>query len=121
MSEEQNAINIYTCQTCGWKAITKNLVVGTTPFMIGCEHCSGSCHSSFYHVAQDQIPTHEWFKPATDAELIATIDAELAKLGKRGRPLRRQRQMIIDETKEHVSMGGLLLRKVASVLAESRS
>lgn len=29
-------INEYTCQSCGGKIVTRDLVDGTTPFMIGC-------------------------------------------------------------------------------------
>jgi hypothetical protein len=77
MSEPAGGINVYKCQTCGWKAVTENLVEGTTPFMIACERCTGSCYSSFYRVPQDQPATHVWFKPDTDEELIAAVDAEI--------------------------------------------
>ena len=111
-------LNIYTCNTCGGRIVTVDLVEGTTPFMVGCrvtEHdaklranedglaieelrglwdtlkCKGDMYSSFYRVPPDAPePTWEWYKP--DAK-------EYAKL-----PLVTRR--------DHVDKGGLLLRRI---------
>lgn len=81
--------NVYTCGTCGWQAVTIDLVQGVTPFMIGCERegCRGDAYSAFYRVDQAREPTHEWYRP--DA-------AEARKLGKLW--------------KHHLENGGLKLR-----------
>jgi hypothetical protein len=95
--ETKNAINIYTCKVCGWKAITKNLEEGVTPAFIGCEgndcdkHELPACISSMYHVPQNLQPTHEWYKPTEDE-------------------LMRKTWML-----EHVFKGGLVLRKVGDL------
>lgn len=97
MTEAARAINVYTCPTCGWKAITRNLVEGVTPFLIRCEgkKCDKDnfpgCMSAMYRVNQHQTPTHEWYKPS-DEELM-------------------RRPWAID----HVAQGGLLLRRVGDL------
>lgn len=99
VSEEKGAINIYTCPSCGWRAITRNRDDGTTPFMIACEgkDCEadprvGGCTSAFYRVDQTLEPTHEWYRPLSAGERKAMKDPAL---------------------RDHVRMGGLLLRKIA--------
>lgn len=84
--------NAYICQTCGKYTITIDRENGTTPFMIGCQAtpgCFGIAQSSFYRVANDKTPTHEWYKP----QLSTLTD-----------PWER----------DHVSKGGLLLREIAT-------
>ena len=84
--------NIYACSACKHKFVTIDLVEGTTPFMLRCLHCKdSSAQSSCYKVPQDLLPTHEWYKPD---------EAEYAKLDSD------------PNTKEHVDMGGLLVRPV---------
>lgn len=93
MSEQHNAINIYTCQTCGWKMITINRAEGVTPAFVSCENgCDPesfpTCISSMYRVPQTLTPTYEWYRPS-DEEMKDKPHAV-----------------------EHVRMGGLLLRKI---------
>jgi hypothetical protein len=89
----QGKKNVYTCQTCAWKAITVDLVEGVTPFMIGCERplCEGDAYSAGYVVDQTLLPTHEWYRPDTK---------EAKRLGRLWR--------------DHLKGGGLKLRKVGS-------
>lgn len=98
--EKKGQINVYVCPA-GHKTITENLDDGTTPMIIGCEHprpysstlpCGEMAKSSFYRVDQTLKAGFEWYKP-TDLKAIA----------------RRLR--------EHVRMGGLLLRKKRKVVA----
>ncbi len=93
MSEPANAINVYTCDECKWKAVTRNRDEGTTPFMIGCEArgCDGICTSAFYVVPDGSVPTHEWYRPTSAGERKALSDPDTA---------------------EHCRLGGMLLRKV---------
>jgi len=78
--------------------ITVDTDEGTTPFMIGCKAtpgCDGTAQSMFYrlpHELQQRAATHEWYRPtATEAKRL-----------KNG-------------TKEHVRLGGLLLREAGKV------
>jgi len=89
--------NIYTCQECGGHLITKDLVPGTTPFIIACQvthGCPGRMQSSMYRVfdPDDKLGhTHEWYKPIlTSAMSPSTMD--------------------------HVRKGGLLLRAITGQL-----
>ncbi len=97
MSEPANAINVYTCPECGWQAITINRVEGTTPFQICCEgNCrasgwNGGAYSSFYQVDQSLTPTHEWYRPTTAGE---------------------RKKLRNPDTREHVALGGLLIREL---------
>lgn len=104
MSEQQHAINVYTCPACGWRAVTVNLVAGTTPMFIQCEgsfDCARKFQgnrdypgavSAMYRVPQDLEPTHEWYKP-TEAEIVS------------------HRAAAIPAIRQHVELGGLLLRQ----------
>lgn len=95
MSEAKNAINEYRCPLCGWKAITKTLEDGVTPMFIRCEgkRCDRNtlpaAASMMYRVNQAQQPTHEWYRPDAK-ELEGSTDG----------------------VREHVSQGGLMLRKL---------
>lgn len=102
MSEVAGAINTYTCNLCGWKAITINRVEGTTPFIIRCENLTcrekrsasadvGDCYSAVYRVPQSLAPTHEWYRPTTPGEKKKLKDPSVQR---------------------HVEMGGLLLRRI---------
>ena len=97
MTEAANAINVYTCDTCGGRIVTKNLVEGTTPFSLSClatTNCRGTMYSCIYQCDQTLAPTHEWFLH------------DITKAGVRKR-LGRVPGMI-----EHVEQGGLDLRPV---------
>ena len=103
--------NVYTCQACGGTVVTVDRDTGTTPFMISHSEvagsgCNGPMYSAFYpkgprppHIG---APTHEWYAP-TKAEL----KAECASHDRYTR----------DAIRQHVEMGGLLLRPIP---AESR-
>lgn len=95
MAEAQGAVNVYTCQSCGARLVTKNRDEGTTPFMVGCQRdgCGGVCYSGFYRVDQSLVPTHEWFRPVSAGE---------------------RRHLANPDVAEHVKMGGLLLRDLAT-------
>lgn len=83
-------INQYTCQTCGETITTIDRDEGTTPFMLDCfatQNCSGTMQSHLYLVDQMLKPNFEWYKP------------DLKSLKNRKRHLR-----------EHVALGGLLIR-----------
>lgn len=89
--EPRRTLNIYTCESCGFHIVTKDVDVGTTPFMIPCEAlaCEGRMLSSMYAVFdQNMRPGYHWYKPAAP-EWGALSPGEL----------------------EHVRKGGLLLRK----------
>lgn len=83
--------NIYTCSICRGHIVTRDREEGVTPFMISCkatENCKGMMQSSMYRVFDGSMAaTYEWYKP---------LDMRGLSAGER----------------EHVSMGGLLLRKM---------
>ena len=86
----ESKINIYECP-CKHRTITVDLLKGTTPFIIKCreDNCIEFARSYFYEVDQTLTPSHEWYKP-NEKEYMSLEPA----------------------TKEHVDMGGLLLRKI---------
>lgn len=90
MSQRDNKLNIYVCQACNGHIVTLDVDEGTTPFMIPCKAtlgCKGVMRSSMYRVFdQTMAEGWQWYKP-TNAEAVAP-------------PYR-----------EHVRMGGLLLRR----------
>lgn len=87
-------INTYTCPE-GHVTVTINKDDGTTPMMLMCRqkakdgkhNCTEFAQSAWYRCSQDLTPEYEWYKPDS-----------LAGLNR--------------EEKEHVTMGGLLLRKI---------
>jgi hypothetical protein len=86
----QGKLNRYTCRECGGAFVTIDRDDGVTPFMTGCQMrvgCKGPAQSALYRVEQSLRPTHEWYRPTVLEHL---------------RPGERQ----------HVEMGGLLLRRV---------
>lgn len=90
MAGYQGKINIYVCDVCKGNMVTIDRDDGTTPFMTSCKAkygCEGPMVSSMYRVDQTLRPTHEWYAPTVLDHL---------------RPAERQ----------HVEMGGLLLRRV---------
>jgi hypothetical protein len=87
--------NVYVCPK-GHKTVTVDKDYGTTPFMMRCRqrdddgkhNCTEMSKSSFYQVDQALEPEYEWYKPS---ELNGLNSAE----------------------REHVKMGGLMLRKIS--------
>lgn len=85
--------NVYTCPH-GHKTVTVDVDDGTTPFMLRCRqraddgkhNCTEMARSSFYQVNQSLEAEFEWYKP------------DIKKVSK--------------SEKEHVRMGGLLIRKI---------
>jgi hypothetical protein len=92
--------NIYRCDadSCQHEMVTIDTDGGTTPFITACPRCKANTVSRFYRVPQDLTPTHEWYSP-TDRELEVV-------LLKFANP--HQKQYVRD----HVKMGGLLLREL---------
>lgn len=84
-------LNIYVCNVCGDHIVTVDLVVGVTPFMVGCratEGCKGFMKSSMYRVFNQKMrPDFEWYRPDG---LDGLTQGEVS----------------------HVQQGGLLLRPV---------
>lgn len=84
--------NIYQCDACRGVIVTVDRDEGVTPFMIDCratEGCGGVMKSHFYRCDQTYRAEFEWYRPG-----------------------RLERLFLNRRTKEHVKMGGLLLRKV---------
>lgn len=81
-------INVYVCPQ-GHQTITIDKDEGTTPFKLGCRtpNCGQLATSQFYQVDQSLMPEYEWYKP-TDIKKVAK------------------------NLKEHVRMGGLIIRKI---------
>lgn len=90
----QGKANIYVCEVCRGHIVTRDRDNGTTPFMITCHattSCKGMMKSSFYRVFdQDVREDYEWYRPSA----VEVVPAQ---------------------HRHHVSMGGLLLRKVGGV------
>lgn len=81
-------INQYTCRLCGKKITTIDRDEGTTPAMLHCRatpRCTGTMFSAMYQVNQLLKPDYEWYKPTGKVKAVE---------------------------REHVEMGGLLIRKV---------
>jgi len=89
------ARNAYRCKTCGRYSVLVHLDAGVTPMFLHClqDGCDGQGVSAMYPPepwpAGIGEPTHEWYRPGR---------AEYATL----RPAER----------EHVDLGGLLLRPI---------
>lgn len=83
-------VNVYVCETCGHKMVTRDCDLGVTPFMTHCRlgDCEGWAQSRMYRVPQDLSPSHEWYRPS-----------------------REEFDALDDATKIHCGNGGLLLRK----------
>lgn len=92
--EDAGLVNVYTCQICGGRIVTKNRDAGTTPFFLRCRAttgCDGDMYSGFYRVDQQQPHGWEWFKPLSAGE---------------------RKKLDTVSMVEHVAMGGLILRQV---------
>jgi len=93
--QDNRRINQYTCETCGGVITTIDRVPGTTPFSLVCRAtpgCNGRSYSSMYRVQPGLTPTHEWYKPDK---------------------LPRDPGM-----RQHVQMGGLLIRPVEKLAGD---
>lgn len=91
MPEEAAKINQYVCRECGGRVTTVNADRGTTPFMIRCRAtrgCKGMAESRFYRVEPGLRPQFEWYRP--EGQELKQLDVL---------------------TLEHVSRGGLILRR----------
>ena len=85
-------LNQYVCKSCDRVITTVDTDDGTTSMTIPCvtKGCNGHMHSQFYMVEQSLIPEYEWYAPPLKA----------MKNNKR-------------KYRDHVRMGGLLLRPLA--------
>ena len=84
--------NIYVCEVCNRQIITVDVDDGTTPFMTRCRAtngCKGWMQSQFYHVDQKLHASFEWFHPPLSDDMSPAM-------------------------RDHVQMGGLMLRAVSS-------
>lgn len=94
----QGKVNIYVYEACRGHIVTRDRDAGTTPFMTACHAtvgCKGKMQSSMYRVFnQDVRESHEWYRPSA-LEVVPTY------------------------ARQHVAMGGLLLRKVTDTLPDA--
>jgi hypothetical protein len=83
----ENPVNVYTCSN-GHETITTHVDGGTTPFLMQCKKdgCLQISRSACHRVDQNRVAEWEWFRPDTMTEVPGML-------------------------REHVSMGGLLIRK----------
>lgn len=89
-----NRINVYTCPN-GHQTVTIDLVEGTTPMILRCRqraddgkhNCTDFAESAWYRCDQSLTPEYEWYKPDSLKGLSS-------------------------EERDHVKLGGLLLRKI---------
>ena len=82
-------LNVYVCEVCRGKTITRDLEAGVTPFLIQCRAkpgCKGHAQSLMYRCDQDLKETHQWRLPKP-SDILS--EGEL----------------------NHVANGGLLLRE----------
>ena len=101
--------NHYVCERCESITIAKDEDEGTTPFMIPCRAtpgCEGTASSTFYRGPQDatQVPHVVFYKPKDEA---AMRDA-----------LRKEHRRHHDAIREHVALGGLLMRDGPAAVPE---
>lgn len=85
---KDDMINQYTCPECGGVITTVHVDHGVTPMFLACratKDCIGSMVSSMYRVDQTLQADYEWYRPKT-------------------MPFNRG-------LRQHVQMGGLLIRK----------
>jgi hypothetical protein len=105
----QGRENVYTCTSCKRQLVTIDRDQGTTPFFMRCDPkrtpggCGGKMESACYPTGERpphiDAPTHEWYNP-TPAELAVECEKEDAFHAK--------------WLREHVAMGGLLIRPIAA-------
>lgn len=90
-------LNIYTCDNCRKHIVTRDISEGVTPFMLASiEFCPNQCGnharmtSSMYRVFdQRMVEDYVWYKPSA----IEVVPAH---------------------ARDHVSRGGLMIRKAAA-------
>lgn len=96
MSESAGATNAYDCK-CGRVMVFYLLENGTTPAFMTCDQCGKHATSRWYRNVEGLKPEYEWYKPT-----------------------RSQYKRLNPHMKEHVDLGGLLYRPIAtSTLGES--
>lgn len=100
--EKQNSKNAYICNLLH-STVTVHKDAGTTPMFLSCLTCGKRAVSRMGQVDDSLIPTHEWYKP-TDEDCIA--EAERISQEK------ETYKYTLHAIREHVAMGGLLLRKI---------
>lgn len=107
MSEKKGLKNAYTCNKLH-SIVTINVHEGTTPMFLSCPTCGGRSVSRMGDIDKDLPVTHEWYKP-TEEELKADI-----KQGLLENNIKDKEQISFYEygMRDHVKMGGLLLRKI---------
>lgn len=120
MTERVGERNAYYCQTCRGYIVTVNLNDGTTPFMLACRvkgepgdpdnDCRGLMRSMYYPAQPwpktddydnpiPTEPTYEWY-------ILDPIEwKRLAKKARHG-------DSASEQTLDHITRGGLLLRRV---------
>lgn len=113
----EKTINIYTCQKCGKRTVTKVIDEGVTPFIMPCGKCKdGEALSCFFMCPQDLKPEYEWFRPKTDAEIRKQLKWEINTFHKKEDAPDELIDICFEATKEHVKKGGLLLRDLSDGL-----
>lgn len=106
-----NMINIYTCQSCGYKLVTIHVDEGVAPAIVLCPACcTGESKSAFYDVDPGLVPEGEFYKPSTEQELIWQTNMEIAQVG--GLPDGVTVERILEANRVHTEKGGLCLRHV---------
>lgn len=85
-------LNRYVCRACGGSVVTVDRAEGVTPFYLDCyatEGCGGPMMSSFYRVDGTPLPVLEFYSPD-----------------------KAERKRLDVPTREHVRLGGLLVRRI---------
>lgn len=96
-------VNVYACTPspipsstmtggCGYWIVTIDREAGVTPMFVKCGHCGGMATSRMYKVGHGLEPTHEWFRPTSEADLPKGYSVESCS--------------------DHLSNGGLLMRPI---------
>lgn len=104
--ENKNAKNAYVCDLLHG-TVTINRDNGTTPMFIECPQCRERATSRMGKVSETLIPTHEWYKPDEHEK-----KAEITRIMQQNRDANKD--MISKVVSDHVSRGGLLIRKINS-------
>ena len=82
-------VNVYVCEACRGKTVTRDLEAGVTPFLIQCRAkagCKGHAQSLMYRCDQGLQETHQWVLP-------------------------KPTDILSEGELDHVANGGLLLRE----------
>lgn len=99
--EKVNAINCYVCKRCDKPTRTVNRDEGVTPFAIECRAtpgCGGPATSLMYRCSPTERPGWEWIRPTAE-EFEEWLTAH-------------RMERFRGELEQHVSRGGMLLRKL---------